>query len=295
MLLGAEQTLITKLHEKLTALLDQCQRAEEEHKAKISIALKSFNMFHPSQISTTYEKSLEVQLLSLKLEQYSAHVNATLKINTFNINDILKRFEQHTEGLTALLSDVLTNQSLLQFARDKATICLKLADAKEKIKACKFSFEAHKMDTPLSACANDSLTLNMSLLALLGNIPDLYSDLFEKKSSEEKFLCECYESIHLAENALEKCQQYQSVLEQLPVLNETPRQMQKSSSSSSDLDWGSSSSDSVEDNTGKQPNNPAILNQYQQGVAANQMDDVNSAMATLAIDNSSEKQRIIPK
>ncbi|HRE32589.1 MAG TPA: hypothetical protein PLD88_11495, partial [Candidatus Berkiella sp.] len=102
--------------------------------------------------------------------------------------------------------------------------------------------------------------------------------------------------IHLAENALKKCEQYQAVLQQLPVLSTTPRAKYHSSSSSDfELDSSSSSSESADDNIEKQPHNPAILHRYQHGVAANQIEEIDLAMATLDIDGDSNNKRIILK
>lgn len=295
MLLGAEQkSEVSVLREKLELLSAKCKSTQQEHKAEISRALKGVDLFHHSQISKSYEKSFQIQLLSLKLEQYSAYVTATLQINIFNIATILERFNDNMEGLSALLTNDSENQFLLKFARKKASHSMAFEEAKEKSKECKLQFEACQSEPNehilLNKCANDLLTLNTNLLKLSGNIPDLYSDLFETMPSNKKFLCECYESIHLAENALAKGELYHVVLQELPVLNTTPR-AQQASSSSSEVDFESTSSS--DDNGEMQPNNLAILHQYQQGAAANQIQDINTAMTGLVIDEN--KKRTAPK
>ncbi|HRE32590.1 MAG TPA: hypothetical protein PLD88_11500, partial [Candidatus Berkiella sp.] len=183
-----QKSEIDLLREKLELLLQQCKSAQELHKTKIAIALKGHDLFHPSQIYKTFEKSLNIQLLALKLEQYSTHVNAILKINTFNIDVILKRFEENREELIVLLNSDSV-KLIVKFAQKKAAHSLLLEEAKEKTKECKLQFEACQPDSnqtsPLSNYTRGSLALNMSLLQLAGNMTDLYSDLFETKSTGE--------------------------------------------------------------------------------------------------------------
>lgn len=244
-----EKPNLDSFYSQLLLIKHQCLVSKEKHLGLIQEFLRKFDLLHISEIPQYYLCSLEIQLLVQKASKYYYHVNGTLVILIHALTSLTDKdeFQKHSPALTVLFNEEAA-KSLIKLAKKKAKVAKLITEAKANNAENQIILEAAKLDstphTILINCTQNAIQMNLKLIKTLESASSV-DELVLQKPIHERFLYTCYETLFMAQDALDCFSQHQlSLVELKRILKTLPRQEPVYSDSTS-----LSESNSLDDNS----------------------------------------------